>query len=138
MINDNNTVPSKLGGTQINTVTDLNGNPSTSAHRVNEVTASVVGSGNASATGSVALTSANLPDHTHTLKSAAGVSYYAGSSPGSASDSASGATAGYGLSGSSTGSGIPNTGIVNGATGSGINVMNPYQTINYIIFTGKI
>ena len=138
MINDNNTVPSRTGGTQINTVTDLNGNSSTSAHRVNEVTASVVGSGNASATGSVALTSANLPDHTHTLKSAAGVSYYAGSSPGSASDSASGATAGYGLSGSSTGSGIPNTGTVNGATGSGINVMNPYQTINYIIFTGKI
>ena len=136
MLNPNNTVPSKTGGTLITTSTDLNGNPSTAAHRVNDVSANAIGAGNTSANGYVTLTSTNLPQHTHTLQSNAGIQYYAGSPPGSAADGQS--VAGYGITGGSTGEGLPNSGGVTGATGVSVNVMNPYQTINYIIFTGNI
>jgi acyl-CoA thioesterase-1 len=46
-----------------------------------------------------------------------------------------------GLPISSTGSGLPNSGNViagAGQLGTSINVMNPYTTINYIIFTGVL
>ena len=135
-MNNYNTVPSKTGGTSITTTTDLNGNPSTAAHRVNDVSATSVGAGNTSATGFVTLASTNLPQHTHTLQSNAGIQYYASSPPGSAADGQ--AVSGYGITAGSTGEGLPNSGGVTGATGVAVNVMNPYQTINYIIFTGAI
>lgn len=122
-------------GVTISTTTDINGNASTSAHRVNEVTANSVGLGNNAATGYVTLGTANLPQHTHTLNDGI-TQYYAASPPGSPADP--NAIAGYGLSGDSTGSGLPSSGPVSGSTGLPFNVMNPYQTINYIIFTGAL
>ena len=135
-MNNNITVPSSDGsGTQISTTKDINGNHSLVAHRVNDITASNIGSGNVAATGYVSLTSSNLPDHSHTLNDG-NAQYYAVSAPGSASDP--NAIFGYGLVAGSTGSGLPNSGPVQGATNIAVNVMNPYQTINYIIFTGNI
>jgi len=134
-MNNNLTVPTSSGAL-VSTTQDLNGNPSTAAHRVNDVSADIIGGGNTSATGSVVLLSQNLPAHTHNLQSAQGTQYYVVSPPGSAIDGQ--AIDGYGISEGSTGSGFPNSGPVTGATGVAINVMNPYQTINYIIFTGNI
>lgn len=121
--------------TTISTTVDINGNPSSAARRVNDVTAGTVGLGNTSATGYVTLSQSNLPNHTHSLNDGI-TQYYAASPPGSPSDP--NAIAGYGLSGGSTGSGLPSSGPVSGATGLSFNVMNPYQTINYIIFTGAL
>mgnify|MGYP006286415279 CR=1 FL=1 len=122
-------------GTTISTTTDINGNPSSSAHRINDVTANSVGLGNNSATGFVTLSQPNLPNHTHTLND--GITQYYAASPSGSPDDPN-AIAGYGLSGGSTGSGLPSSGPVSGSTGLAFNVMNPYQTINYIIFTGAL
>lgn len=136
-MNNNMTVPSKDGsGNQVSTSLDLNGNPSLVAHRVNEITATIIGRGNTSATESKTLEYNNLPDHTHSLNDGTS-QFYAVNTPTEASDR--NAIPNKGTSGESgTGSGILNTGSVNGTTGSPVNIMNPYQTINYIIFTGII
>jgi len=136
-MNNYMTVPSKDGsGNQVSTSLDLNGNPSLIAHRVNEITATVIGQGNTYATESKTLASSNLPDHTHSLNDGTS-QFYAVNTPGEASDR--NAIPNKGTSGDSgTGSGILNTGSVNGTTGTPVNIMNPYQTINYIIFTGII
>jgi microcystin-dependent protein len=105
-----------------------------SANRVTDVTADVVGTGSGSQT--VTLSINNLPDHKHNLSSAS-AQYYASGLPGGISDTA--AVPGLGLSNSSTGSGLPNSGgIISSTLGSAVTVMNPYTTINYIIFTGVL
>lgn len=128
-MNNNISVPSKDGsGTTITTI-------DTYANRVTDVTADTIGTGNGSET--VSLNVANLPDHKHNMSSGA-TQYYAGSIPGSNPDPA--AVPGFGLPDTSTGSGLPNSGgvISSSPLGSAFNVMNPYATINYIIFTGVI
>ena len=136
-MNNGTTVPSSDGsGNLITTTTDLNGNASSSAKRVNESTASVVGLGNTSATGTTQLTSSNLPDHTHTLNNGHS-QYFAVNTPNEAPDSTAQPNKGT-TGGAGTGSAILNTGGVNGSSNSPINIMNPYLTINYIIFTGNI
>ena len=136
-MNNGTTVPSSDGsGNLISTTTDLNGNASSSAKRVNESTASVVGLGNTSATGTTQLTSSNLPDHTHTLNNGHS-QYFAVNTPNEAPDSTAQPNKGT-TGGAGTGSAILNTGGVNGSSNSPINIMNPYLTINYIIFTGNI
>jgi microcystin-dependent protein len=121
-------VPSKSNtSTLITTIT-------TPANRVSDVTADTVGtgSGNQSAT----LTLANLPDHKHNLNSGA-AQYYAGGIPGAGTDP--NAVPGLGLPSSSTGSGLPNSGsVIASSLGTAVNIMNPYATINYIIFTGNL
>ena len=105
------------------------------ANRVSDVTADIIGTGAGNQQISVGVT--NLPDHQHDLKSSQPPypQYYAGGIPGAASDSA--ATPGLGLPSSSTGYGLPNSGsVIAPAHGVPINIMNPYETINYIIFTG--
>jgi microcystin-dependent protein len=77
----------------------------------------------------------NLPDHRHTLNSG-NAQYYAAGLPGAPADS--NAVPGLGLPTSSTGSGYPSSGGVTSSTGQPVSLMNPYQTINYIIFTGVI
>ena len=135
-MNNGISVPSSDGsGATISTTTDINGNVSSSAHRVNDVSASSIGLANNSATGYVTLNPSNLPNHTHTLNDGI-TQYYAVSPPGSPDDP--NAIAGYGVTGTSTGFGLPSSGPVNGTTGLSMNIMNPYQTINYIIFTGVI
>jgi len=130
-MSNNLTVPYKDGsGTQISA-------GGGAANRVSDVTADIIGTG--SGNQQVTLGVTNLPDHQHNLKSSQPPypQYYAGGLPGAASDSA--AVAGLGLPSTSTGYGLPNSGsVIAQAHGVPINIMNPYETINYIIFTGVL
>jgi microcystin-dependent protein len=110
-----------------------------SADRVTEITADQVGLGNGVEERSI-LTN-NLPDHTHDLTGAGGTQFYAPSDDtgGAASitDSDSvGRTAQMipGFTKFLTTAG----GVDSVITDVPLNVMNPYLTINYIIFTGRI
>lgn len=110
------------------------GQPETAANSVTDISADILGKGTGSQT--ITLSISNLPDHKHNLSSAT-AQYYAGGAPGAPSDVD--AVAGFGLPSFSTGSGLPNSGsMVAGTTGTAVNVMNPYTTINYIIFTGAL
>lgn len=105
-----------------------------SANRVTDVTADIVGTGSGAQT--VTLSLNNLPDHKHNLSSSS-AQYYAPGLPSGISDTA--AVPGLGLPNSSTGSGLPNSGgIISSTLGSAVSIMNPYTTINYIIFTGVL
>ena len=105
------------------------------ANRVTDVTANVIGSGSGAST--KVLVTNQLPDHEHTLSSPQG-QYYASGLPGG-QDSSGKASPNRGMPASSTGYGFPSSGGVNSdKTSQPINVMNPYQTINYIIFTGQL
>ena len=128
-MNNNISVPSKNNTAVFIGTVDL------AANRVTDITADTVGTGSGSQ--AVALTQSNLPDHRHNLNSGV-AQYYAGGLPGAGADA--NAVPGLGLPISSTGSGLPNTGgiISSGTLGTSVNVMNPYATINYIIFTGNI
>ena len=110
---------------------DAGGGP---ANRVTDVTADIVGTGAGAQT--VTLSINNLPDHTHNLSSTS-AQYYAAGLPSGISDTS--AVPGLGLPNSSTGSGLPNSGgIISSTLGSAVTIMNPYTTINYIIFTGVL
>ena len=127
-MNNGISVPSKSNtSVQITTIT-------TPANRVADVTADTVGTGSGSQ--SVTLTKSNIPDHKHNMNSGV-AQYYAGGLPGAGSDP--NAVPGLGLPSSSTGSGLPNSGsVISDTLGAAFTVMNPYATINYIIFTGNI
>jgi microcystin-dependent protein len=105
-----------------------------SANRVTEVTADVLGAAGGSESRSLSLN--NIPDHKHNLNSGL-AQYYAAGLPGAPSDS--NAVPGLGMPTTSTGSGLPNSGnVLSSVTGAAFNTMNPYLTLNYIIFTGKL
>jgi microcystin-dependent protein len=105
-----------------------------SASRVTDITGSTLGA--SSGTQGVTLTTSNLPDHKHNLNSGT-AQYYAAGLPGATADP--NAIPGLGLPSSSTGSGLPNSGsVISSQTSQAVNVMNPYTTVNYIIFTGVI
>lgn len=105
-----------------------------SANRVTDVTADTIGSG--SGTETKTLSVSNLPEHKHTLYSG-NAQYWAAGLPGAGPDAA--ASPGYGMPNTSTGSGLPNSGGVDSASlGQPLNTMNPYATINYVIFTGVL
>lgn len=106
-----------------------------SANRVTSTSADNIGDGAGAEQITVDVT--NLPEHKHTLQSAAGKQYFAGGSPTGAADS--GTTSNYGIAPSATGYGLPNSGGVDSSIlGNPISTMNPYLTINYIIFTGVL
>ena len=106
-----------------------------SANRVTATSADAIGEGNGTEELSIAVN--NLPEHTHTLQSASGTQYFAAGSPTGAPDS--GTITGYGLSAGATGYGLPNSGGVDATRhGDAVSTMNPYLTINYIIFTGVL
>jgi microcystin-dependent protein len=110
------------------------GQPATAANSVTDISADIVGKGTGSQT--ITLSVSNLPDHKHNLSSAS-AQYYAAGTPGAPADVD--AVAGFGMPSFSSGSGLPNSGsLIAGTTGTAINVMNPYTTINYIIFTGVL
>ena len=110
------------------------GQPQTAANRVTDISADILGKGTGSQT--VSLTVSNIPDHKHNLSSAS-AQYYAAGTPGAPADVD--AVAGFGMPSFSTGSGLPNSGnVIAGTLGTAFNIMNPYGTINYIIFTGVI
>lgn len=105
-----------------------------SANRVTDVVADTLGAG--AGFESRTLEVRNLPDHKHNLNSG-NDQYYASGRPGAAPDA--NAIAGYGMPATSTGSGLPNSGGLLSATSSfPVPTMNPYLTINYIIFTGVL
>ena len=108
-----------------------------SANRVSDITGKTLGTG--SGLQQVTIQTRNLPDHKHNLSSNA-AQYYAPGLPSGVPDPA--AIPSYGLPNFSTGSGLPNSGGVipdqNTTLGNALNVMNPYLTINYIIYTGVI
>ena len=105
-----------------------------SADRVTPDVADVIGAGGGSE--STTLELKNLPDHKHNLNSGL-QQYFAPGTPGASSDinaipdavATSGATA----------QGLPDSGGVKAnPLGQSFITMNPYLTINYIIFTGKL
>ena len=110
------------------------------ANRVTDVTADNVGTGSGRDT--AILLVKNLPDHQHTLSSSQ-TPYY--SMPGSQAVAAA-STDGAAFqpiqvsTSTTTAYGNPKTGSVTGTTqtGQAVDIMNPYLTINYIIFTGNL
>jgi microcystin-dependent protein len=105
-----------------------------SANRVTDVVADTLGSGtNVGEFRSLEVR--NLPDHKHNLNSGF-AQYYAAGLPGAGADP--GADPGLG-SASGLGSGLRNSGnVISPTIGQPFNVMNPYLTINYIIYTGVL
>lgn len=107
------------------------------ANRVTSVTADTVGM--ASGTEETTLDISNLPEHRHNLQGNAGGQYYAfRNAPGVPDDTD--ASSGLGASIAATGQFLNNSGPINTTSPLGVpfNTMNPYLTINYIIFTGRI
>ena len=108
-----------------------------SANRVTDVSADVIG--NHAGTESTVLAVTNLPDHKHNMKTNA-AQYYAAGIPGGSVDPD--AEANKGMPTTSSGYGIRNSGSVdvpvNTTMGQAFSTMNPYLTINYIIFTGVL
>jgi len=105
-----------------------------SANRVTDIVADTLGAGTNSGEYKT-LDVSNIPDHKHNLNSGF-AQYYAAGLPGAGADP--GADPGLGNA-SGTGSGLRNSGnVISSTIGQPFNVMNPYATINYIIFTGVI
>jgi microcystin-dependent protein len=107
------------------------------ADRVTDVTADTVGMSNG--TESKTLSVSNLPEHRHNLQGNAGGQYYAfRNTPGAPDDTD--AFSGLGATAAATGQYLTNSGPVDtiGSVGVPFSTMNPYLTINYIIFTGRI
>ena len=104
-------------------------------NRVTSVTADEIGLSGGFESATLAV--ANLPDHSHDLKGDAGNQYYAFRNiSGSPSDTD--AIAGNGPTSSLTGQYLNNSGGVktSATLGTPFSIMSPYQTINYIIYTG--
>jgi microcystin-dependent protein len=118
-----------------------------SANRVTDIVADTIGAGTGDPGSStyreyITLQTKNLPDHKHNLSTAAG-QYYAVGIPGAAADGSADKEFGLPINRTGSGSGITNSGAVipqpsNTPVGEAFNIMNPYLTINYIIFTGVI
>jgi len=103
-----------------------------SANRVTDVTADTLGSGSGSETRTLSVS--NLPDHKHTLSSGQ-ADYFAIGRPGLTTDT--NGVSPPGPQSTSAGLAVPNTGgVISSTTSQPLSVMNPYQTINYIIYTG--
>jgi microcystin-dependent protein len=77
----------------------------------------------------------NLPNHTHTLTGDQGTDFYAITNIPNAPDSGVDSLAAD-ISGSLQSSNISQTGGINGSNGNAFSVVNPYQTVNYIIYAG--
>jgi hypothetical protein len=139
-MNNNLTVPSKLSAS---TLISAGGG---SANRVADVTADNVGTGGGNQT--VTLSSTNLPDHKHSLNDGFQQFYAVGAPNPQVNAQTEGQltdiTPGYGLAATTQtgqGYGLQDSGSVSVPTtaqSTPVTVMNPYQTINYIIFTGVI
>ncbi len=129
-MNNGTSVPLMPDGSSIGTTI------ASSADRVTDVTADTVGLSNGQEEVDIAVT--NLPDHVHDLKGNAGNQYFAFRNvPGDPTDTD--AVGGNGPTGAATGQYLDNSGgVESGTLGIPVNTMNPYLTINYIIFTGRI
>jgi microcystin-dependent protein len=127
-MNNNLTIPSQADPSIL---LDAGGG---SKNRVTSTYADNLGQGTGDEEATLALS--NLPDHVHDLRSDT-AQYYAGGIPGAVVDQS--AVAGLGLPDSSSGQGLPNSGgVLSSQLGNAFSIMNPYMTINYIIFTGVL
>jgi microcystin-dependent protein len=108
----------------------------TSANRVTANAADSVGGFGGDESKVIPVT--NLPDHEHDLQGAAGAQYYAirdvpgigaGETTAITYDAPTGAGQGSALSSSG--------GVLSGSLGNAQDVMNPFTTVNYIIYTGQ-
>jgi microcystin-dependent protein/cytoskeletal protein CcmA (bactofilin family) len=125
------TVPNKFDGGL--TSIPSGGGP---AGRVNADTANQLGRG--AGKDQVTLTTSQMPDHTHTLDGDNGGKYYVVSKPG-VTGSDTNSELSNGLSTSTQGNLLPDTGGINATTtGQPISIMNPYLAINYIIYAGVV
>ena len=107
-----------------------------SANRVTDVTADTLGASSGVEQRTIAVS--NLPEHKHTLNSGQ-AEYFAVGRPGVSNDPNGVSPPGSPDVNTSTGLSVPNTGgVISTRIGQPIVTMNPYQTINYIIFTGVI
>jgi len=129
-MNNNLQVPYKdNSGTQVS----AGGGP---ANRVSDITADVLGE--SSGYQSVTLSLNNLPDHKHNLQSGY-AQYYAVGIPTASTDQYADNVSLAAPTGTGQGQALKNSGsVIAQQTGAAINIMNPYETINYIIFTGVI
>ena len=132
-MNNNITVPSKDGsGTLISTV-------GATASRVVDSANSAKTIGGSAGQYQVTLQKTNLPDHKHSLKGSAGAQYFAVRTvAGTPADE--GALSGVGGQAAGQAQYLTDSGTVipdqNTTLGQAINTMNPYLTMNYIIYTG--
>ena len=113
---------------------DSGGGP---ANRVTDSTADILG--NASGSEQRTLAVENLPDHTHNLIGDSGTQYYVtNNNAGIPPDS--GSLLGNGPNAAGQGQYYPETGsmITNTTYSVPINTMNPYLTLNYIIYAGRV
>lgn len=136
-MDNNTTIPSKA---DFNILLDAGGG---SANRVTDISADMVGYNDGSETATLVYN--NIPDHKHNLKSDSSDTsqqYYAVGLPSAGYDNSNGVTPGRGMPNSSTGNALSNSGGVLTPPGTSIgqpfSVMNPYLTLNYIIFTGVL
>jgi microcystin-dependent protein len=128
-MNNNIQVSSALGAVPIYTV-------GATANRVTNAFARNLGG--ASGTESVTITTANLPEHAHSLKGNANNQYYAVRNVAGSPDDTD-AIPGVGGQAAAQAQYLSNSGGVispNNIHGEIVNIMNPYLAINYIIFTG--
>jgi len=108
----------------------------TSANRVTATAADNVGGFGGDESKVIPVT--NLPDHEHDLQGAAGAQYYAVRDvPGIGAGETTAIT--YDApTGSGQGSALPSSGgVLSGSLGNAQDVMNPFTTVNYIIYTGQ-
>ena len=79
----------------------------------------------------------NLPDHEHDLRANNGDQFFASRNiAGASTDPEVTTTSGPDLSNSAGAQQLPNSGGIDGTIGQPMDVMNPYLTLNHIIYTG--
>lgn len=123
----NNIQVSTPAGVAIYTVTSPAG-------RVTNAFAQAIGG--VSGTEKVSITTANLPEHSHSLKGAAGSQYYGVRNVAGNPDD-SDALSGPGGQAAAQAQFLSNSGgVISDTHGELLNIMNPYLAVNYIIFTG--
>lgn len=126
------------GATSGTTTLDKNGIPGPVANRVTDITADTVGLANGNEEQLIDIT--NMPEHVHDFTGDTGTQFYAvtdSTDPGSIADSEAVGRSVQLQTGYSKFM-INSGGVDSATTDVPLNIMNPYLTINYIIYTGRI
>jgi len=106
-----------------------------SADRVTSPTADGLGLGAGNEKKTIA--KENLPEHEHSLRANNGDQFFATRNiAGASTDPEVTTTSGPDLANTNGAQQLPNSGGIDGTIGQAMDVMNPYLTLNYIIYTG--
>jgi len=106
-----------------------------SADRVTATVADTLGLGAGNEKKTIA--KENLPNHEHSLRANNGDQFFATRNiAGASTDSEVTTTSGPDLANANGAQQLPNSGGIDGTIGQAMDVMNPYLTLNYIIYTG--